>query len=300
MRAGFFLIIIMPVFGCPYCLCLDAFCAPSEQLLERHIRLTHSQDPGFRIECKQTSCSRVFTNFRTYKNHLLTHRHQEDESNEESNDPMETNTGGSGGGQDSHFALVNGCDDDSSAFDNYCAKWILRTSETRKLTRATTVGIVSDVSELLLDVVTGIKTQVETCLRDNGLEPSAITGLDSIFSSQNHKVVPFSNLATFHHQLSYYKNHFYFIVSVFACTCIYIDTVLPQTVHLGAVPYCFRSITQYAEADKWSCSHSSETERVVLHSYHSDTQRHVKKYDRFKGGMILLMLIGHACSVNTS
>ena len=112
---------------------------------------------------------------------------------------------------------MNGCDDDR-AFDNYCAKWILRTSETRKLTRSTTVGIVSDVSELLSDVVTGIKTQVETCFRDNGLEPSGITGLDSIFSSQNHKVVPFSNLATFHHQLSYYKHRFDFIVSVFACT----------------------------------------------------------------------------------
>ena len=95
---GFSCYYTMPVFCCLYCICSDAFCAPSEQLLERHIRLTHSQDPDFRIECKHTSCSRVFTNFRTNNNHLLTRR--KDESNEESNDPTESDTGAgtSGGG----------------------------------------------------------------------------------------------------------------------------------------------------------------------------------------------------------
>ena len=62
---------------------------------------------------------------------------------------------------------------------------------------------------------------------------------------------------------------------------------------------------QYAKADKWSFSHSSEAEKVVLHSYHSKTPRHVKKYDRFKRGMYMygyqhFLVIGHSCSVNTS
>ena len=51
----------MSVIVCPYCTDGEAFCAPSDQLLEQHIRFAHLQDPGFSIECKNASCSCVFT-----------------------------------------------------------------------------------------------------------------------------------------------------------------------------------------------------------------------------------------------
>ena len=201
----------MPIVVCPYCTNGEPFCAPSEQLLERHIRCAHSQDPGFRIECKNTSCSRVFTNYRTYKNHLLTHKDENDL------EPMGSNSRGpEDSGEPMDNTLLNNYEDEMEpplVFDDYCAKWILKTSETRQLTRTATVGIVGDVSELLLEVVAQIKTQVGTCLRENGLEPNTIAGLDNIFSSHNHTVTPFNNLSTFHHQLSYYKRQFHFIVS---------------------------------------------------------------------------------------
>ena len=78
----------MSVIVCPYCTDGEAFCALSDQLLEQHIRFAHLQDPGFSIECKNASCSCVFTNYQTYKNHLLPHKNAVDV------EPMESNPGG--------------------------------------------------------------------------------------------------------------------------------------------------------------------------------------------------------------
>ena len=59
----------MAVYRCEYCDNdnYEPFIAPSSKLN------VHSQDPGFSIECKHPSCSRVFVNYRTYQNHLLKH-----------------------------------------------------------------------------------------------------------------------------------------------------------------------------------------------------------------------------------
>ena len=59
----------MEIYRCQYC--SERFSAPSEQLLDRHIKLVHSQDPSFIIQCKHEPCSRTFTNYRTY---LLKHK----------------------------------------------------------------------------------------------------------------------------------------------------------------------------------------------------------------------------------
>ena len=60
----------MAAFKCRYC---SELCAPSRKLLARHVRLVHSHEPGFHIGCCYSSCSRVFRNYRTYQNHLLSH-----------------------------------------------------------------------------------------------------------------------------------------------------------------------------------------------------------------------------------
>ena len=60
-------------FYCPYCV-KDDFTAPSEVLLLTNIRVVHSLDPNFTIQCSVNGCNRTFKNFRTYQNHRLTHR----------------------------------------------------------------------------------------------------------------------------------------------------------------------------------------------------------------------------------
>lgn len=58
---------------CPYCDDSEEFSAPSQVLLLNHVRLVHSNDPDFSIQCSFPDCSRTFVNFRTYQNHLLVH-----------------------------------------------------------------------------------------------------------------------------------------------------------------------------------------------------------------------------------
>ena len=53
------------------------------------------------------------------------------------------------------------------------------------MTRTATVGIVQDVSDLVKDVSECIKLQVQTCLRQNGIDYSAVPGLSDVFSSSN-------------------------------------------------------------------------------------------------------------------
>lgn len=53
--------------SCPLC---HAFQAPTLSLLWPRIRLIHATQPGFHIRCNMDSCSRTFTNMKTYDNHL--------------------------------------------------------------------------------------------------------------------------------------------------------------------------------------------------------------------------------------
>ena len=112
----------------PCTLCSGEFLAPSERLLLTHIRLAHSQDPDFSVQCSFSGCSRTFKNFRTYQNHRLKHSQvaglirdvsEEDDSAESDAD--------------------NDVDDEistpsSNEMQMYAAKWILKTRETRNIT----------------------------------------------------------------------------------------------------------------------------------------------------------------------
>ena len=169
------------------CLYCDDFYAPSQKLLEKHIKYVHSQEAGFTIECSYDNCFRLFTNFRTYQNHLLTHKNASQHQNDvhvhvdlqagSSNDSvfMETSQGAA-----LNDDVIHG-DDCPPNFSDYCAKWILKTSEMRKLTRTATVGIVQDVSELVKEIAGHLQHQVQNCLQAAGVQYSSITGLCDVF-----------------------------------------------------------------------------------------------------------------------
>ena len=125
--------------SCPYCSSTnESFYAPSQKLLKRHIKFVHSQEPGFQIECKEPLCLRKFSNWRTYQNHLLVHKGDDLVNSFHSEEPMNVDNNNT-----SHvepiLSLQDDLDDDddisSPCFMDYCAKWILKTSECRRLTR---------------------------------------------------------------------------------------------------------------------------------------------------------------------
>ena len=141
--------------SCSYCF---DFVAPTMKRLLRHVKLVHSQEPGFKIQCSYPHCSKSFSNYRTYQNHLIRHCRQksreqtglreysnEDNSNEEGHIEEHGNPNEEVQSLEAPASTENIADD----VRNFCAKWILKTSELRKLTRNASLGIVEDVSDLI-------------------------------------------------------------------------------------------------------------------------------------------------------
>ena len=88
----------------------------------------------------------------------------------------------------------------------YCAKWLLKTSETRTLTRAASVGIMEDVSSLIEFVTNGIKSEIANLLTSNQIDNNVILKVKELFT--NPTLVPFVGLSTFYQQMQYYKDNF--------------------------------------------------------------------------------------------
>lgn len=223
---------------CPYCPDSGGFIAPSQILLQKHIKLAHSHEPGFRIECSRPLCTRVFTNYRTYENHLLQHKRRASSSPlAETVQTVEHEADIDEADIDESGVQIEATDDSVEIHNltDYCAKWILKTSETRHLTRCSSIGIVKDVSELVKEVCTCIEEQVKSCLEDNGLQFNTIRGLSDIFSENNEVVSPFCDLSTFYQQLSYYKRNYGFIVSVtvFFTSCLLLFEKEPRRIVLA-------------------------------------------------------------------
>ena len=202
----------LPGFICPYCTEED-YIASSEVLLMNHVRLVHSLDPNFSIQCRKDGCSKTFKNFRTYQNHCASHEH-----NSSSNGHGESEVDMNPTGSECELATTGGTPPlappqlpATTEMQPYAAKWILKTSETRSLTRKATLGIVEDVSDLVEFITQALKQQTQYILQANGVAQTTISALDEVFGNCITK--PFEGLTSFHQQLQYYRCHFNLIVS---------------------------------------------------------------------------------------
>ena len=196
---------------CPYC--CGQYAVPSESILLSHIKMVHSSDPDFIIHCPADDCCRTFTNFRTYQNHCLTHRNRvsviaEEVSVEQNSHSMEIGEiEQSETDREMSPVWLPSVDDVKS----FMAKWLLKTSETRSLTRTATTGIVEDVTGLIDYVVQCLSSKTSSILVNNGIDTRVITEVEESFSSAITK--PFEGLHSFHHQMQYYLQLFNLIVS---------------------------------------------------------------------------------------
>ena len=198
---------------------MNCFAAPSQLLLDRHIQLVHSQDPSFSIRCRVQSCDHSFSNFRTFQNHMLKHKDRVSGSDKsiggcveglgvDNNEASSTIDLASTGVGEATFKEYS-----AASLTSYCAKWILKTSETRYLTRTATVGIVQDSAELISEVISNIQQQVIGVLQEiNVNNDQLVTRISDVFKD-NEFLKPFHSLMTFQQQLKYYREHFCFVVS---------------------------------------------------------------------------------------
>ena len=195
---------------CHYC--SGDFYAPSEKLLLNHIRLVHSNEPGFCIQCSRNGCSRTFKNFRTYQNHLAKHPQSA------SNVPSFMNVQCNGDTEDSDDLGGNEEESDlpihsTADLQSFAVKWLLKTRETRYLTRAAAQGIVEDVQDVADMITRSLRSETEQLLLSKGVDNEIITTVKDIFSSPVTR--PFENVMSFHQQLQYCRKHFGFVVRLF-------------------------------------------------------------------------------------
>ena len=180
--------------------------APSEVLLLNHIRLVHSCDPNFSIQCSFPGCPRTFKNFRTYQNHRCCHRHQQiEESCTYEDDGLVE------GEVETELSITPAVE--LPDLQPYAARWILKTRESRYLTRAATQGIIEDVQDLVSAISQSMEVQTHAVLRESGIDFDSVPNLKEVFSGPATK--PFEGLASFHQQILYYRKHFNLVVSVF-------------------------------------------------------------------------------------
>ena len=193
------------VYPCPLCPG-DDFVAPSEVLLLNHIRLVHSCDPNFSIQCSFPGCPRTLKKFRTYQNHRCCHRHQrvEESSTYEDDDLVE-------GEIETELSTTPAVE--LPDLQPYAARWILKTRESRYLTRAATQGVIEDVQELVSVISQSMEIQTRAVLHDSGIDFDSVPNLKRVFSGPATK--PFEGVASFHQQIQYCRKHFSLVVSVF-------------------------------------------------------------------------------------
>lgn len=94
---------------------------------------------------------------------------------------------------------------------SFTARWILKTSETRSLTRAATIGIVADAADMVTYVVQCLLSETRSLLAENEIDSSIMSRLSDIFSSP--VTEPYRGLSSFCNQLQYFRKHFGLIVS---------------------------------------------------------------------------------------
>jgi hypothetical protein len=148
------------------------------------MKMVHYHDPGFFFEC--STCHRKYTNHRSYQNHILKHKKQTNCSDDGTNTGIPNDSDSLNCQSTQHpdqidvhdvslhyhdgVPVANVVCDSNEIVKNldltdHCAKWILKTSETRSLTRTATIGVVQDVSDLISDITDHLKTQVQSCLK---------------------------------------------------------------------------------------------------------------------------------------
>lgn len=212
------------VLDCPLC---AEFHAPTIQLMIPHIRLVHSNQPGFRVTCGLDGCQRTFQNMKTYTNHLyqfhmisraITMPTQIPSSNEKEGESGSTSKDEYQSPEDTLESLST-CESGLSRntlkeeLQSYTASWILKTREVYKLTQSSMNSTIQDVTSLIQYLQEKAHLAVEEALNKAGVNAAEIADLQAVFDPEGPFGRPFEGLESAYQQIKYYREHFGLVVS---------------------------------------------------------------------------------------
>lgn len=95
------------------------------------------------------------------------------------------------------------------------AQFILKTKETNLLTQKCVDNIIEDSTELVRGTVKTIKSGLQNCLNDAGINFNAVSGLNELFAEENPISNPFEHVSTKYKQNDYFRKEFGLVVSFY-------------------------------------------------------------------------------------
>ena len=158
--------------------CYD-FAAPTFKAVVRHIGAVHSLDPNFCITCGVESCTRIYTNFSSFRSHLYRkHRKYLEPMHRVTSDPQDE-------GMESHDSnnFPTGSDGESSAqcysdIEKACALFVLKAKEVHKVSQTALNELLVDVTMLMQTHAHKLKLDIQRHLGDMPHSVEGIQGFD--------------------------------------------------------------------------------------------------------------------------
>ena len=95
---------------------------------------------------------------------------------------------------------------------DHIAKWILKTGESRYLTRTAMMGILEDVSDIVQLIISHLHSEVCAFMCSTDTAPDNLHLINEIFQKESY-TLPFNGLDSYYLQLEYFKKHFAFVTT---------------------------------------------------------------------------------------
>ena len=205
---------------CPLC---AGTSFPTVLKLLKHIRLTHSDNENFCIQCGLQGCKRTFTNFHSFKNHVHAFHDVSavDESQQEVHEDPTTSYSGDGTGDgdgdlgDERLSL--GASESSSqsleeSLQKSAALWILKTREVHRIPLSVMDAIIAGLHSLHSLVLSHVHDRIEGTLQEANIPKALREDILHHVSEDSPYAKIFKGLETQSQQLRYFRSHFNLVV----------------------------------------------------------------------------------------
>ena len=211
--------------------------------LLNHIGRCHSSEPGFHVLCGIQECTRTYTNYNAFRNHVKKH-HSILLDGEIGNGIIPE--GGLGLDVDLEPEdLLNDEEHDELDIEREQAQirrnnalCLMQIKEEGKLTQKNLDHVVNRTTQIVHNTIDMVKNGVAERLDAFGITLDDIPGLKEFFEEENHIFDPFKDIANFREQVKYYRENFNLVVSFldFLLICLILTTNITNVI----LYYCWK------------------------------------------------------------
>ena len=198
-------------YNCNRC---DGFTTTQLVRLLSHIGRCHSYEPGFHVLCGIEECTRTYTNYNAFRNHVRKHHSNlleeaignvdipENRIELDAEEPAELI-------HEEEFDIER----EQGKIRRNNAFCLMQIKEEGKLTQKNLDNVVNRATQVVLNSIDMVKKGVAERLDASGINFDDIPGLKELFEKENQISDPFKDIANFREQVKYYRENFNLVVS---------------------------------------------------------------------------------------